>query len=221
MPRGSLPRYPFTENMTAELRRIYQASNECELREGLDAFLRRHPMPRHIATLKAQRLRIAGMRPSARKPWLPAELEWVLEHAGEMSVRKMAARLGCSMQRVRNALAWRGRQWRVVEGYSQAEIAQLLGVNHQTVARWVTRGWLESSEGIEGRIPHSEIERFVRLHPEEFRLARVDEAWFKGLLFPAFGRGMDAKKLPAAEDPEEREFSYSDPLGERRREATA
>jgi hypothetical protein len=30
--------------------------------------------------------------------------------------------------------------------------------------------------------------RFLRDHPEEYRLNRVDETWFKGLMFPLFGR---------------------------------
>jgi hypothetical protein len=30
--------------------------------------------------------------------------------------------------------------------------------------------------------------KFLRDHPEEYRLNRVDEAWFKGLMFPSFGR---------------------------------
>jgi hypothetical protein len=37
--------------------------------------------------------------------------------------------------------------------------------------------------------------KFLREHPEEYRLSRVDEAWYKGLLFQSFGIKRD-RDLP-------------------------
>jgi hypothetical protein len=34
---------------------------------------------------------------------------------------------------------------------------------------------------VNGRVPESEIARFLRRHPEQYQLNRADEAWFKGL----------------------------------------
>jgi hypothetical protein len=65
---------------------------------------------------------------------------------------------------------------------------------------WIGRGWLryggQGSALHSTRIPEPSVKRFLKEHPEEYRLARVDEAWFKGMLFTAFGVNMNAPKNP-------------------------
>ena len=61
-------------------------------------------------------------------------------------------------------------------------------------------GWLRVQQG---RVTEPSIIKFLREHPEEYRLSRVDEAWFKGLLFPAFGLKRNEVVVRAANKPME------------------
>jgi hypothetical protein len=76
-----------------------------------------------------------------------------------------------------------GLRARSSEGYTQDDLRQLLGVSIRTIEKWLSLGWLRMAQE---RIPEASVIRFLRLHSEEYHLGRVDQAWFKGLLFPAF-----------------------------------
>jgi hypothetical protein len=73
----------------------------------------------------------------------------------------------------------------VSTNYSQQDLEQLLGVGRSRVCQWIKNGWLQL---LNGRVTEKSVAKFLRLHPEEYQLSRVDEAWFKGMLFPSFGR---------------------------------
>jgi len=73
----------------------------------------------------------------------------------------------------------------VSANYSQQDVEELLGVGRKRVCQWIRNGWLQL---LDGRVTEKSLEKFLRLHPEEYQLSRVDEAWFKGMLFPSFGR---------------------------------
>jgi hypothetical protein len=76
-------------------------------------------------------------------------------------------------------------QSRLTSGYSRADVEYLLGVGARSVRKWIKLGWLRVQDD---RITETSMVRFLRDHSEEYRLNRVDETWFKGLLFPSFGR---------------------------------
>jgi hypothetical protein len=78
-----------------------------------------------------------------------------------------------------------GLSARVSGDYSQQDVEQLLGVGRKRVCQWISKGWLQLEDG---RVTEKSLEKFLRLHPEEYQLSRVDESWFKGMLFPSFGR---------------------------------
>jgi hypothetical protein len=79
-----------------------------------------------------------------------------------------------------------GLQARVTEGYSRADLVLVLGVSRPTVNQWIDHGWLRPKPTTD-RIPEEQVLRFIKSHPEEYSLKGVDEAWFKGMLFPSFG----------------------------------
>jgi hypothetical protein len=82
--------------------------------------------------------------------------------------------------------------------YSQQDIEQLLGVGRRRVCQWIKNGWLQL---LNGRVTEKSVAKFLRLHPEEYQLSRVDEAWFKGMLFPSFGRfGSTRQNVGTAHD---------------------
>jgi hypothetical protein len=53
------------------------------------------------------------------------------------------------------------------------------------VKKWIKMGWVRLQDN---RLTEASVAKFLRDHPDEYKLNRVDEAWFKGILFPAFGR---------------------------------
>jgi hypothetical protein len=68
----------------------------------------------------------------------------------------------------------------------------LLGVSRRQVGKWIRLNWLKP---LHGRIPERDMIRFRRRHPEQYQLNRVDEAWFKGLLFPAFNTATSGRDI--------------------------
>lgn len=73
---------------------------------------------------------------------------------------------------------------RISEGYSRTDLAELLGASPTSVRRWERLGWLVF--GCYGRASEASVRRFVKMHPDQYQLSFVDEAWFKGLLFEAY-----------------------------------
>src|SRR5262249_30952374 len=94
-------------------------------------------------------------------------------------------KLGRSVYSVKARASTLDISLRVVEGYSRQDLCQLLGAGVKEVRTWIQNGWIK----LQGeRITERSVISFLRRHPEEYQLSRVDEAWFKGLLFPSFGR---------------------------------
>lgn len=126
-----------------------------------------------------------------RRKWTVEEVEFLSEAAGSIGKAAMARRLNRSYASVKAELSRLQLSSRVTAGYSQGDVAYLLGAGPRTVHKWVRLGWLSLQQG---RISEASLTKFLRRHPEEYQLSRVDEAWFKGMLFPGFGR--QATKAP-------------------------
>jgi hypothetical protein len=73
---------------------------------------------------------------------------------------------------------------RISEGYSQSDLAELFGVSPPTIRRWIMRRWLTLADD---RVCDKAVIRFLKNHPDQYSLRRINEEWFKGLIFPRFG----------------------------------
>lgn len=73
---------------------------------------------------------------------------------------------------------------RITEGYSRADLVELLGASATSVRRWERLGWL--AFGCQGRAAEASVRRFLKMHPDQYQLSFVNEAWFKGLLFETY-----------------------------------
>jgi hypothetical protein len=122
---------------------------------------------------------------SPSKRWTAAELEILGELAGTRSKSAIARKLGRSYWSVKAQCSRLCVGSRITSGYSRADVEYLLGVGARSVREWIRLGWLRLQED---RITETSMTKFLRDHPEEYRLNRVDEMWFKGLMFPSFGR---------------------------------
>ena len=53
--------------------------------------------------------------------------------------------------------------------------------------QWVRDGLLKPAS--DGRLSEVAVARFIRKYPQEYDLARVDQAWFKAMVFAGLLRG--------------------------------
>ena len=172
-------KYPWTPEMDAQLTRIYRGSrNKTELTRGLTAFGTRYRMPRYILINRAQTL---DLRQRRQTTWTKAEAERIRELAGDKTIADIALQIGRTEGAVKQRISILGLSGKITEGYSHRELAALFGVHHNTIMRWVGRGWLDIACG---RITHESVERFVWNHIHEYRFAACDETWLKMTLKP-------------------------------------
>jgi hypothetical protein len=120
-----------------------------------------------------------------RRRWTTAEIETLASEAGRMSKSAIARKMKRSYWSIKAECSKLELRCRISEGYSQADVAYLLGASVRSVRKWISVGWLRLQHS---RITEASLIRFIRTRTEEYQLSRVDEAWFKGVLFSAFGR---------------------------------
>jgi len=81
---------------------------------------------------------------------------------------------------------------RVRDGYTMRELELCLGEDHRKIAGWIKSGWLQ--DRLQGtrrhdgngndihRIREKDILRFLKNHPQEINLGKVDQMWFLDLV---------------------------------------
>src|SRR5262245_8157105 len=176
-------RFFWTADLDNALIRAYRrAGTRRELSDNLNHVQRLSGFTRVVILSRAEAL---GLSFRAKRPWTEAEIESLREDLGGLSKSQIARRLGRSYYSVKAEVTKLAPTARLSANYSQENVEQLLGVGRKRVCQWIRNGWLHLSDG---RVTERSLERFLRLHPEEYQLSRVDEAWFKGMLFPSFGR---------------------------------
>jgi hypothetical protein len=175
-------RFSWTPELDQELRLVYkEASSRRELTGNLDYFQQRSGFTRVVVLARATQLGLSAQR----RRWGMEEIEVLSESAGTLSKSAIARKLRRSYWSVKAECSKLQISSRVTDGYSRTDIEYLLGVGPRSVKKWINLGWLRVQAG---RVTEASMVKFLREHPEEYRLNRVDEAWFKGLLFPSFGR---------------------------------
>lgn len=123
-----------------------------------------------------------------RRPWNTVELATLRTWLGKRSPEWIAKTLGRSKTSVANKIKRLGESQRIREGYTRGDLAECFHVDFHTVDRWVERGWLPMQHSVQwagGRVlrcSEDQVRRFVRNHPMEFRLDKVDQVWFLGLV---------------------------------------
>jgi hypothetical protein len=175
---NSRKRFFWTKEFDGRLRDSYtRASTRSELTASLDALQRLTGFPRFVILARAADLGLSFLR---RRPWSDEELHFLKSNAGRLSMKALAARLSRSYYSVKAAIRSTELDGRVTDGYSVDELARTFGVGKATIHRWIVRGWITRNEG---RITETSVLRFLRFRPHEYQLRRVDEVWFKALVF--------------------------------------
>jgi hypothetical protein len=192
MPPTSRKQYFWTPDLDERLRRIYadHAHNREALGAGITALAKQMRCPRYIVSNRAGELRI---RTGRGKPWIREDVEFLRESAGNKSIEFMMKALKRGQVSLLSKL-WELRlSWRVTQGYSRQDLTEVFCVSAYLVGRWIERGWLRPVPST-NRIPEEQVLHFIKKHPEEYSLKRVDEAWFKGMLFPSFGTNIHDRR---------------------------
>jgi len=123
-----------------------------------------------------------------RRPWTAAEVEYLQEKLGALSAIRIARDLHRSVASIQVQAGRMQRSLRVSEGYNVSDLAEVFGVAHGRIESWARRGLLGRPAGHGGhggniRFATVNILRFIKAHASEYDLNRVDQSWFKGMLF--------------------------------------
>jgi len=178
----SSKKFYWTEGLDSILKRSYRtARNRNELIRNLTCLQSLTGFPRFAITSRASALGIARIK---KQPWTAAELSHLRELAGSCGRKTLAKHLGRSDYSVKAALKQLMLSARITAGYSRSDLVELLGASPTSVRRWERLRWLVL--GCYGRASETSVRRFLRMHPDQYQLSFVNEAWFKGLLFDTY-----------------------------------
>jgi len=169
----------------------------------LNRMIRMTGLPRWY--IKRQAARLGLTMHMDRRPWTRTELELLENMVGRVSSATIAKRLRRPESSVVNKLKRVGTSRRVRDGYTMHELELCFGEDHQKISGWIKNGWLQNR--LQGtrrrncngkdihRIREDDIVDFIRNHPQEINLGKVDQTWFLDLVLLK-GREVRPAKSP-------------------------
>lgn len=120
------------------------------------------------------------------RQWTAAADKYLAERVGIVSVSALARELGRSREAVEGRAGLIGLSLKMEQGYEIPDLAAALGAHPATIARWLARGLFGvEHKGQAGRVKEAAVIRFLRSHASEYDLRRVDQCWFKAMIFGA------------------------------------
>jgi hypothetical protein len=170
--------------LLADLRKAY-TGNSREISGKLKRLSRQCGWPVPCLTSEA---RIRGWRVVAeRHPWTEQDETRLRQYAGSASVQTIARRLRRSVSSVACQARRLELSMRIADGYSIRTLCEVFGVHHLRVEGWIRRGLLgKARHGGQGGMtwfPAASVSRFIRKYPSEYDLGRIDQIWFKAMMF--------------------------------------
>src|SRR2546428_3355387 len=156
----------------------------------ISALARQTGFPRWYIKRQARRLGLT-MHPD-RRPWTNEELEILERLLGKVSAATIAKRLKRTETSVVMKIKSLGHSRRVSEGYALRDLEECLGEDHHKIQKWIAHGWLR--DGLQGtnrhdgnghdihRFREKDIIAFIKQHPREIDLGKVDQVWFLDLV---------------------------------------
>ncbi len=169
----------------------------------LKQMVRETGLPRWYIKRQAGRLGLT-MRID-RRPWTAAEMDVLERLVGRVSTATIAKRPHHPESSVVNKLKKLGTSSRVREGYTIQDLEMCLGEDHHKIQRWIACSWLR--DNLQGtrrhdgngndihRIREKDILAFVKTHPQEINLGKVDQTWFLDLVLL---RGRELREVKAS-----------------------
>jgi hypothetical protein len=142
--------------------------------------------------IKRQARRLGLSMTQDRRPWTQEELDSLDRLLGKFSAATIAKRLNRTETSVVMKIKALGHSRRVSEGYTMRDLEECLGEDHRKIQKWIANGWLR--DRLQGTRRHDgnghDIHRFrekdllgfIKRHPQEINLGKVDQVWFLDLL---------------------------------------
>ena len=127
-----------------------------------------------------------------RRPWTTSEEGIVERLVGKVSALTISERLKRTETSVVLKIKRMGLSRRVRNGYTMRDLEECLGESHHKIQRWIQNGWLR--DRLQGthrhngngcdihRFQEKDILTFIKQHPREITLGRVDQIWFLDVL---------------------------------------
>jgi hypothetical protein len=204
---GGKPKYTWRPEYDAYLKAQYFGGLNRRFRV-LNRMIRLTGLPRWY--IKRQAARLGLTMKMDRRSWTQAELDHLENLVGRVSSATIAKRLHRPESSIVNKLKRLGTSRRVRDGYTMRELELCLGEDHHKIAGWIKNGWLQDRpQGTHRhngngndihRIREQDILEFIRNHPQEINLGKVDQTWFLDLvLLKGIGEelALPFKKSPA------------------------
>jgi hypothetical protein len=127
-----------------------------------------------------------------KRAWTAAEEEILERLVGKVSALTIARRLKRTEASVVLKIKRQGISRRVRCGYTMQDLEECLGESHHKIRHWIANGWLRDTlQGTRrhdgnGRDIHrfreKDILDFLRRHPEELNLGKLQPLWFLDLV---------------------------------------
>jgi hypothetical protein len=156
----------------------------------LNRMIRLTGLPRWY--IKRQAARLGLTMHMDRKPWTRAELDVLDDLVGRVSTVTIAKRLHRPVSSVVNKCKRMRISTRMRDGYTMRDLELCLGEDHHKISDWIKSGWLpdrlQGTRRHDGngkdihRIHEKDILEFLRNHPQEINLGKVDQTWFLDLV---------------------------------------
>jgi len=156
----------------------------------LNRMIRETGLPRWYIKRRAARLGLTMHQDT--RPWTAAEVAIIERLVGKVSALTIAKRLKRTETSVVLKIKRLGFSRRVRDGYTMRDLEECLGEDHRKIQRWIQNGWLR--DRLQGtrrnngngrdihRFRESAILDFIRRHPEELNLGKVDSISFLDLV---------------------------------------
>jgi hypothetical protein len=175
-------RYIFTPALRTELRVAYSLPRPRKI-AAIEALVQKTQYPRHIFKREASRMALCG---ESRRPWTAQEDRILHGALGELSIRKIAHKLGRTYESVKARAERLELSGRIRAGYCISDLTQILGVPRYRIHEWIDARLLQVAE-TEGGIRASDaaVMAFIRTHYANLDLRLADQTWLKGALFGA------------------------------------
>jgi len=168
--------------------------------------------------IKRQARRLGLTMHQDRRPWMAPELETLERLLGKVSAATIAKRLGRTETSVVMKIKTLGHSRRITEGYTMRDLEDCFGEDHHKIQRWIANGWLrdrrQGTNRHDGnghdihRFRERDILKFLKEHPMEISLGKVDQTWFLDMVLLK-GRGLHADHLQPESIPDDVGFPNS------------
>ena len=181
----------------------------------LNRMIRETGLPRWYIKRRAARLGLTMHQD--KRPWTAAEVAIIERLVGKISALAIAKRLKRTESSVVLKIKRLGFSRRVRDGYTMRDLEECLGEDHHKIQRWIANGWLrdrlQGTQRHDGngcdihRFRERDIISFIKEHPQELTLGRVDQCWFLDLLLL---KGREIRERATARRRDENEDDESD-----------